>query len=217
MKNKIWKLFVIAGTMLILSALFLCLYNVWDSRRAGKRAEDILVQLKDEIPETHEYTQEPALTPPDGEEDLFEQYSNETDEVKTISIDDRYYCGYIMIPKLGTELPVMDGWSYEGLKYSPCRYSGSVQDDDIVIAAHNYSSHFGNIRDLVQGDEVDFIDCSGTVHRYEVIYSEEIDGYNVEQMLRRQDGEWDMTLFTCTLSGQSRVTVRLERIKEKED
>lgn len=217
MKNKIWKLFVIAGTMLILSALFLCLYNVWDSRRARKRAEDILVQLKDEIPETHEYTQESDLTPPDSEEDLFEQYSNETDEVKTISIDDRYYCGYIMIPKLGTELPVMDGWSYEGLKYSPCRYSGSVQDDDIVIAAHNYSSHFGNIRDLVQGDEVDFIDCSGTVHRYEVIYSEEIDGYNVEQMLRRQDGEWDMTLFTCTLSGQSRVTVRLERIKEKED
>ncbi|MCR5729639.1 MAG: sortase [Ruminococcus sp.] len=217
MKNKIWKLFVIAGTMLILSALFLCLYNVWDSRRAGKRAEDILVQLKDEIPETHEYIQEPVLTPTDSEEDLFEQYSNETDEVKTISIDDRYYCGYIIIPKLGTELPVMDGWSYEGLKYSPCRYSGSVQDDDIVIAAHNYSSHFGNIRDLVQGDEVDFIDCSGTVHRYEVIYSEEIDGYNVEQMLRRQDGEWDMTLFTCTLSGQSRVTVRLERIKEKED
>ena len=26
-------------------------------------------------------------------------------------------------------------------------------------------------------------------------------------------GDWDLTLFTCTIGGQTRVTIRLERVE----
>jgi sortase A len=43
---------------------------------------------------------------------------------------------------------------------------------------------------------------------YRVDYTENVDGYDVDHMLSGGSSDWDMTLFTCTLSGQSRVTVR---------
>ena len=99
-------------------------------------------------------------------------------------------------------------WSYERLKTSPCRYSGTVEGRDIIIAAHNYNSHFGRIKELSQGDEIWFTTADGMQYFYRVDYTENVDGYDVDHMLSGGSSDWDMTLFTCTLSGQSRVTVR---------
>lgn len=55
------------------------------------------------------------------------------------------------------------------------------------------------------GAEVRFTDVAGQTFRYTVVGQERIDGYDVEGM---QAGDWDLTLFTCTWSRVSRVTVR---------
>ena len=75
----------------------------------------------------------------------------------------------------------------------------------MVIAAHNYRSHFGRLKDLPQGEEVIFTDMDGNVFRYRTAEMEILSPFAVEEMT---SGDWDMTLFTCTVGGQSRVTVR---------
>ena len=69
------------------------------------------------------------------------------------------------------------------------------------------------IQELNSGDSIIITDTNGVLHNYEVVQSEIIDGYNIESMNFGSDDEWDLTLFTCTLSGQSRVTVRAVEIK----
>ena len=81
-----------------------------------------------------------------------------------------------------------------------------------VIAAHNYKTHFGRLKELRPGDEVRFTDTEGNAFRYTVAELETLGKYDVEEMAA---GDWDLTLFTCTYGGQSRVTVRCLRVTEE--
>lgn len=99
-------------------------------------------------------------------------------------------------------------WSNARFKTAPCRYTGSVDTNNIIIAAHNYKSHFGNLKQLQIGDEIVFVDTYGTYHRYSVKEITTLDGTAVTDM---KAGEWDFTLFTCTKGGEQRVTVRCKR------
>lgn len=125
-----------------------------------------------------------------------------------VEIDGYGYVGYLTIPALGLELPVMAEWDYARLRLAPCRYSGSTKTGDLVIAAHNYARHFGSLQTLLAGDEVRFTDMDGVVTVYEVAAVEILQPTAVEEMTA---GEYDLTLFTCTYGGQSRVTVRCDR------
>ena len=201
------------GTALLLAALFLVLHNISEDKKSGRQAERILAELKDEIPEFSSEPEDVLMT--EEKYDLFAEYEKPAaEEMKTIEIDGALYIGYITIPELGTELPVMNSWSYEDLKKSPCRYSGNISDNDLVIAAHNYRSHFGRINELDNGDEIVFTDVTGKTYHFTVINVESIPGTAVEEMQSGASDEWDLTLFTCTLSGQSRVTIRAERTED---
>lgn len=203
MKKKKGTIWMLGGLLLLAAALFLTAYNLIDEKRAEKVAEDQVTQLFVQITEEKEEIQE-------GEE-LYEVYPEM--EMPQMEIDGAYYIGIIEIPVLGLQLPVMSGeWSYEKLKLAPCRYSGSVYMDDLIIAAHNYNSHFGRIKDLKAGDDVRFIDAEGHVFEYEVGWLETIKGSDSISMLEKED-DWDLTLFTCTYSGSERYTLRCIRKK----
>jgi sortase A len=105
---------------------------------------------------------------------------------------------------LELELPIMSSWSYGKLRLSPCRYTGSLRGEDMVLMAHNYKSHFGTISQLKLGDEVRFTDMDGKTTVYTVVGTDVLDPSAVEVMTA---GEYDLTLFTCTYGGASRVTV----------
>lgn len=126
-----------------------------------------------------------------------------------VKINGNSYIGYITIPDLNLELPVMANWNYSQLRISPCRYAGSVRGKDMVILAHNYKSHFGNISKLRLGDNVYFTDMDGNVWSYEIVATDILGPYDVEEMM---SGEYDLTLFTCTPGGSYRVTVRCMQI-----
>ena len=211
MKNKLRTAFISTGTVLILSALFLCLYNIAENKRAYRQSESTLAELKEAIPEPVTTT---AATVSTAEPDLFAPYETTTTaapELPTIELDGRLYCGYLSLPSLGVELPVASELSYPALKTSPCRYSGTANGGDLVIAAHNYNSHFGRIKELTDGDELIFTDCGGSSTRYFVISTESIDGADIESMLGGSVTDWQLTLFTCDLSGRTRVTIRAAR------
>ncbi len=199
MWHKIGTVSMALGTVLVLAALSLFLWNRWEDARAGVVIEEIQ-------PAVEEYIETAG-----GEENTGETSGSDSLEMAVAEIDGYEYVGYISIPALGLDLPVMSSWSYEQLKIAPCRYYGSTKTGNLVIAAHNYSRHFGNIKDLSQGDAVSFTDMEGTVTRYEV---EEIDTLNPTAVEEMTDSGYALTLFTCTYGGQSRVTVRCSRVSE---
>lgn len=212
MKKTTSRIMIALGTMLLFAALFLVIYNINEDKKGSEVSKERLEQLKDAII-SHEPEPEESSDTPVGN-DLFNEYEEETvPEEVLIEIDGDYYIGYVSIPALGIELPVMSEWSYPNLKLSPCRYKGTVAGGDLIIAAHNYRSHFGRINQLNSGDSIFFTDGNGVQHEYSLIQTEVIEGRNIEAMDFGSGDNWDLTLFTCTLSGQSRVTVRAVEVR----
>ena len=208
MKNIASKCCFAIGIVLLLGALSLVLYNINEDKQSGEKAGEILSALKDEI-ETPVTTTATSYI-----DDIFQQYETTTVPTEpTVEVDGNIYLGYITIPALDIELPVMYNWNYDNLKISPCRYKGSALTNDLIIAAHNYNSHFGRIGTLNSGDEIVFTDAAGKEYRYEVMNIEQLPGTAVEEMEFGSADDWDLTLFTCTLGGQSRVTVRASLIE----
>ena len=174
-------MFLLFGCILLLIAGGWYIYNIVEDRNAGQQAAEILNKI-------------------DNAQDTVVD-----DNGPVIAVDGDAFCGKIIIEKLDIELPVYNEWNYTRLKAAPCRYIGSIATKDIIIAAHNYKSHFGSINELKIGDEIKFIDPHGKTHFYEVCELIIIDGTAVSDM---QSGGWDFTIFTCTKGGEQRVTVR---------
>ncbi|WP_303838477.1 sortase [Ruminococcus flavefaciens] len=207
MRAKFRRSCIITGASLIFIALCMCVFNINESRTAAKRSQSALTELITVIEKVTESTAHPNTD--DTEDDLFAQYEEPAPaEMPTVSIGDTGYCGYLTISELGLELPVINDFSYGALNTAPCRYSGCTESGDLIIAAHNFNSHFGRLGSLSDGAEIVFTDCSGRAFHYNIISIEEIRGDDVDAMLGKDADPWDMTLFTCTLSGRSRITVR---------
>ena len=200
------RIFTITGLLLITAALCLTAYNIYDNKRAGEIADEMLEKI-----EIKESTVTPAeeipVTPPD-EIEYPDYVLDPNREMPVEVVDGREYIGVISLPALERELPVQSEWSDAKLKSSPCRYTGSVYSDDMVIAAHNYKKHFGPLQRLSIGSEILFTDIDGNVFKYKVAEIETLQPTAIEEMT--QSG-YPLTLFTCTLGGQSRVTVRCEK------
>lgn len=191
MRNRKGVLWMAAGLLLLAAALLLTIYNLWDEERAAKSMLSVLQAF----PEVEK--KEPATL-----------YGDE--EMAVVEINGAEYIGVLQIPALNLTAPVQSDWNDAALKKTPCRYSGSAYRDDLIVAGHNYRAQFGNLQALQAGDSVIFTDVSGNTFRYTVQTLETLGGSDVEGM---QSGDWDLTLFTCTYSGQERTTVRCAREK----
>lgn len=204
MGNKAHKgLFcVAAGLLLIAAALCLTGYNLWDDARVSAVVSESYEQVEKLIPKEEAIWQGTDSTG----EILYPDYVLNPDmEMPTLEIDGHDYIGTLEIPTLELSLPVLSEWSYPNLKLGPCRYTGSAYRDDLVIAAHNYTRHFGSLKHVSVGDEVRFTDMDGNVFSYTVSEVEQMNPTAIEDL---NAGDWALSLFTCTLGGQSRLVVR---------
>ena len=223
---------MVAGAVLIVAALLLFLYNQNLNREAGEAVEEVMPELIEAAEEAAEKEQEDgqeeetaedeaaaeeetetaaeeaedeeSVEDPEAEEAAEEEEDTE-EEMTAVTVDSYEYIGYLTIPSLDLELSVMSSWSYPKLKISPCRYSGSIAGGNLVICAHNYSRHFGRIKNLSEGDDVYFTDMDGNTYHYEVAEVTTLAPTAIEEMT---SSGYDLTLFTCTYGGKSRVTVR---------
>ena len=208
-KGRIW---MISGLLLVAAALLLTSYNLWDEHRADGAAKRVLGQLLPEIPEDVVSMDDIYASAKNLQEIEYPDYVlNPNMEMPVKNIDGADYIAVLTIPFLGIELPVMGEWSYPNLKISPCRYAGSAYTDDLVICAHNYTKHFGKLKGLTANDTVILTDMDGNVFNYRVVEMEILKPTDTEKI---KAGDWDLTLFTCTIGNQSRVTVRCEKIIE---
>ena len=200
MKTDRGTVWIHLGLLLLAAALFLTAYNTMASHEAGETSRQVMEQLCQALPtESTAETEAPSVP---------EYLLDAAREMPVKTIDGKDYVGVLTIPALELELPVISQWDYAALKAAPCRYSGSLYQNDLIICAHNYSSHFGRLKNLREGDTVQFTDMDDNVYTYQVVGLETLNPTDVEGM---ESGDWDMTLFTCTVGGQSRVTVRFAR------
>ncbi|MGN0647514.1 MAG: sortase [Oscillospiraceae bacterium] len=206
---------ILLGLLSILAAGVLIACNAYQNQNSAKQARTVLEQLNGIMPESQPATTPLQTTLPTVTDDLYAPYEQPEEtlppEPQTV-IDGKTYIGVIEIPALNLRLPVLSQWSYPNLKISPCRYMGRADTDDLILAAHNYRSHFGRIANLNIGDALIFCAVDGTVYRYTVSNLETLRGNDTELLQSDADDAWDLTLFTCTLGGKNRVCVRAELI-----
>lgn len=186
-KSRIW---IITGIILLFGAFGLTIHNYYEDYQAKKNAADAVQKLAHVMKRENTgllYKMNPDI------------------EMPTKTINGIKYIGVLEVPKLSLQLPVMSHWSPDGLKIALGRYKGSVYKRNIIIAGHNYRSHFSRLKTLDIGSKIWFIDLEGNRFEYKVSDIEIIKGTDVKQM---EKGKWDMTLFTCTYGGQNRMALR---------
>lgn len=192
MKQRLGKGLSRLGIVLIVVALSLCAYNVYDSFRASwssKKILDAYVAKQSSIDqgEVPDYILNPDMDMPE------------------VELEGLTCVGMIEIPALDIKLPVTSTFTYELMKVAPCRYYGTPYKKNMVIAAHNSWYHFGRLNTLKAKNKVIFTDAAGNRFVYRVDAIEALRPNSVKDVT---SGKWPLTLFTCTLDAQNRVVVR---------
>jgi len=193
--NKIGKIFIFIGLFLITLSISLIINNRYDEYNAGIQSQEVLDTLKENYNEDNLK--------------VVNTITNEIKDMKTTNIDGYDYIGWITIPTLNLELPIMSEHDYTRLNIAPCRYYGSIYTNDLIICAHSYETHFKNIDKLNQNDLIIITDINGNIYKYEVL---EIEILNPKEVSKMIDNDFDLTLYTCTNDGLNRITVRCNRI-----
>lgn len=188
MAKRIGVLCIALGFLCLFSAVGLIVYNHMEEKSAEASSAAMLQDVQ-EVTKAH--GEAPAVEYPE--------------EMPTVDVDGNPCVGILSIPVLELELPVLTDWSYAKLKIAPCHYFGSCYEENFVIAAHNYQSHFGRLSEMQPGDLILFTDVSGNVFCYEVVLLETLLPEATKEMIT---SGFDLSLYTCTTGGGSRVTVR---------
>ncbi len=197
MKHK-GTVLIISGAALLVLALGLFVYNIASDIIAERRASDALSALKDR-------TGTVERVDAAGEKIIPDYILNPEMDMPVITRDGIDYIGTISLPTINKQLPVASVLTMPILKQTPCRYNGSAYLNNMVIAAHNYRSYFRDLQELAAGDPVVFTDVEGNTFRYRVAETQVLSPTAIDEMIEYTEG---LTLFTCTVSGRARVTVR---------
>ena len=193
---------ILLGICCLVASLGLIAYNRWEEENAQDASMNILQDVQEDIQDN---TREESTSEESNQYNHEEISVDIPKEMLTTQVDGYDCIGVLSIPVLELELPVLTNWSYAKLKIAPCHYFGSYYEKDFVIAAHNYQSHFGRLSELQPKDLILFTDISGTVYCYEVVLLETLPANATEEMIT---SGFDLSLYTCTPGGASRVTVR---------
>ncbi len=204
-RSRVSVILLLAGLVFVAGALLWANHNAALTRRAGEATQQIVTELYKQIPRSEVSQADTLQTAALAEVPEYVQFPSMP--MPVCEINGVYYIGCLSIPSLSLELSVASKCEYSTLDFSPCRYYGSAYQDNLVISAHNYGTHFGNIGTLQPGNAVYLTDMDGNVFSYRVSKVEVLMPNDTEEML---NAEYPLTLFTCTVGGKYRVTVRCD-------
>ena len=180
------RLLVAAGALLLLAGALLAGQNLLTERRAARQTADLLAAVETRIAA-------PADLPaPEVTGDPWAGYE---------------VIGVVGLPDLGLSLPVLAGYTQDLLAVAPCRYTDdlALEPGQLVVAGHNYRTHFGRLGELASGSRITWQNLDGVTYTYTVTEVTEIDAGDREAL---EQGDWDLTLFTCDVTRTRRILVR---------
>lgn len=192
MRKQAGNVLLFLGALLLITALLFGAKNLYESYEAQKNSEAMMDEFLKGLQE---------------DESSLEQIPMEEREV-----NGKKLIGAILFPSLDLGVPVLSRWDYPSLQVAPCRQWGTLKEDNLVIAGHNYPKHFGRLRELKPGDLVSFLDVRGHRVNYQVTQVEKVKPTEVEYV---QESPWDLVCYTCTPGGRERVLMGANRISQK--
>ena len=237
--KKIGIVLLTAGAVLVIAALLLFSHNRAEDRRAGESAEETLRLVEAAMAERGTNVEtgmtpapvaaEPAAAataanaPGASASPGAAAAGTETGsgglpappalDMPTVRSGAYDYIGYLDFPGYDLTMPVAATWSFPALEISPCRHAGSVYNDNLVVAGHNYNTHFGvlfelQLGDIEAGDTVTFTGGDGNVSTYTVPEFASVTPDDSDTVM---NSGYALTMYTCSWDTSERVTVFCER------
>ena len=209
MARKFFITLIILGLILLLICGLFTFRNLREAAQAEASSQSVMESIHGILTAPTE-TAAPSQPPPSSlpETEPVPQESTEPAPMTEKNIGGQNYIGYLTIDSLGLELPVLSQWSYQGLRMAPCRQCGTLDGNDLVIAAHNYPQHFGNLHSLPLGASIRFTDMNGITTDFSVGTVEKVEPNAEDYVL---NSSWDLVLYTCTVGGEMRVMAGADR------
>lgn len=152
-KNKIFTaVLLFAGiALIVLSCAFYIIFQI-SLERSKENAQKITDELSllmpeivDAAPELRQNTAMPSL-----------------------EISKENFIGILDVPSYSSTLPVCDSWNSSKVSKYPCRYTGSVFSDMLIIGGSDNEGQLDFIDEISNYDEVTFTDVSGMRYTYTV-------------------------------------------------
>ena len=133
----------------------------------------------------------------------------------TTDSGEKYYAiAKIDIPKLDWDepYPILDHWSDELLKISPCKFHGADPNEvgNFCIVGHNYrnSLFFSKVPSLVNGDTIVIEDVYGRKVTYIVYDKHVVNENDTRDTSQITHGNREITVITCTNDGKNRYIIK---------
>lgn len=226
-KMRGW-LCIVLGVIMLAAAGGLHLIQEKQDKLAGQNSAILLEKMREEIlygystpvalPATRA-PQESAAPAEAPQEELPEGSAEPSAEEEQAELPVMELYGYSLMgilsaPSVEVELPILGEWNYSLLQIAPCRYSGSVEGEDLILLGHNFKSHFDSLKNIALDDPVEFLGADGTLHKYTVAEIELLHKTDVDKLER---DEYALTFFTCTKGGEHRLVIRCVPAEEAEE
>ncbi len=241
-KKKIYKLSFILSIILIVTLCSFYVYGEYDRAYSDKSKEilsgltvvedkkevvsneDSTVKLQDNVlvvvlDDTKETTQEVNL------DDLIAANKSariDTKEYKTDSGKTYTTVAVINIPKLDITYPIIysddtsEKTTEELLKISITKYWGpeANKPGNFCMVGHNYHNKrfFSNISKLNNGDKIYITDKNNKTLEYKVYNNYVIEPTDLKCTSQLTNGNTDITLITCTISGKQRTVIKARAV-----
>ncbi|RUR38116.1 class D sortase [Clostridium perfringens] len=206
----------ILGILLIVAGISLIGVTIWmkyDTYRQQQAVLDSFRNLQFDVPEGENKDTE-ALKEEDTKENSNKAEKVEVEKDKKpekAQLEEGKGIGILNIPKINLEIGIIEGVSYEDIKYVVGHFPGSPmpgEKGNFSIAGHRISyfgQAFKDIDKLEKGDKVKVI-YNGKEYTYEVTDMYEVTPNETEALNPTKDAT--ITIVTCTTDAKNRVIVK---------
>lgn len=177
----------ILGIALILVSVGILLVNLIHREQAKQKNAAAVAQLR-------------SLMPPEQQGNPQDYYQQEMPVLQLDGVD--YVC-LLEIPSQGIVLPVQNEWNTTALKSRPCKFWGSIYNENCIIGGSGNQFDFCARLDL--GDSVSLTDMEGTVF---TCYVQRIDRSSGAGFDRLSQGDYPLTLFVRQEYASEYIIVR---------
>lgn len=206
----------ILGILLIVAGISLIGVTIWmkyDTYRQQQAVLDSFRNLQFDVPEGENKDTE-ALKEEDNKENSNKDEKVEVEKDKKpekAQLEEGKGIGILNIPKINLEIGIIEGVSYEDIKYVVGHFPGSPmpgEKGNFSIAGHRISyfgQAFKDIDKLEKGDKVK-VTYNGKEYTYEVTDMYEVTPNETEALNPTKDAT--ITIVTCTTDAKNRVIVK---------
>ncbi|MDU6175612.1 MAG: class D sortase [Clostridium perfringens] len=206
----------ILGILLIVAGISLIGVTIWmkyDTYRQQQAVLDSFRNLQFDVPEGENKDTE-ALKEEDTKENSNKDEKVEVEKDKKpekAQLEEGKGIGILNIPKINLEIGIIEGVSYEDIKYVVGHFPGSPmpgEKGNFSIAGHRISyfgQAFKDIDKLEKEDKVK-VTYNGKEYTYEVTDMYEVTPNETEALNPTKDAT--ITIVTCTTDAKNRVIVK---------